>query len=446
MNFSNTIKYSSSAKFSPNGYYLALIRNDELLIYESTHVKQVHKFSFAQPFNIIEWSPDSSLILCGIFKSTYVEIKSLDNPEWQCKINEGFSGLNHIKWVPDSRKLISSCEFNIKLSVWSLIDKTFSFINNPKFNDDKCAVFSNSGLFAAIPERKDLHDYVGIYSISDFTLVTHFLSESVDMCDIKWSYDNTSIIIVDYPIESKIYIYSPLGEIEATIEPCLKGSFGINPFTLSPNSEMLATTNEQSIKLFDSISWQNFATLNHLCYKNKNKKHHIFKEEEITVKDQNGNVTKGTKFVECENISSITQTNSNGNKGKLKGIKKIEWSSDSKYLVYKNDNYPNMLWVWKTDSLELISVIITNKNIRDFKWSPSQNSNNKNTIVNDDNFLIIVTENQKIYLYSTYTISTIEIPCENFNPTKVQWNMNGTSVLLCDKNNIVLGYLDRSLL
>ena len=78
-----------------------------------------------------------------------------------------------------------------------------------------------------------------------------------------------------------------------------------------------------------------------------------------------------------------------------------------------------MLWVWKTDSLELISVIITNKNIRDFKWSPSQNSNNKNTIVNDDNFLIIVTENQKIYLYSTYTISTIEIPCENFNPTKV---------------------------
>lgn len=78
--------------------------------------------------------------------------------------------------------------------------------------------------------------------------------------------------------------------------------------------------------------------------------------------------------------------------------------------------------------------------------TPFQNSNNKNTIVNDDNFLIIVTENQKIYLYSTYTISTIEIPCENFNPTKVQWNINGTSVLLCDKNSIVLGYLDRSLL
>ena len=147
---------------------------------------------------------------------------------------------------------------------------------------------------------------------------------------------------------------------------------------------------------------------------------------------------KRTRFT-C--VDSIPQSMLNGNtskNGKTKGIKKVEWSSNSKIFAYRNDNYPNILWVWSIDTIELHSVIITLKHIKDFKWSPPTQKNN---------FLFIVTENNKTYQFSSNTISTIEIPntTGNITPYKIQWNSQGNCLLLNDKSNIIIGYLSDSL-
>ena len=439
MNFSTLIKFTSSAKFSPNGFSIAVIKGNDLFIYKTEDLKQRNKFSFGSPLTFIEWSPDSSLIICGIFKGAMIEVRSIDNPNWECSISEGSLGMTFAKWVPDSRKIISGCNFNIKLSIWSLQNKKFAYIDYPKFNDDKCAVFSSNGLYSAVVERKDIHDYIGIYSNTDFDLVSHFMSESADLVDIEWTKDNTSLIIIDYPIESKVYIYSTIGTLESSFEPCNIGSFGIPLMKQSEDKKSVAFVTEQNIKLYDTIVWKNYASISHTeAIKGKNKKYHIFKEEEITEKDSNNMLIKRTRFTCVDSIPQNMLNSNTSKNGKTKGIKKVEWSSNSKIFAYRNDNYPNILWVWSIDTIELHSVIITLKHIKDFKWTPPTQKNN---------FLFIVTENNKTYQFSSNTISTIEIPntTGNITPYKIQWNSQGNCLLLNDKSNIIIGYLSDSL-
>ena len=59
-----------------------------LQIYETETLKVNQKFSFIDFISHFEWSPDSTLLLVGLFKRGICEVKSLDNPDWVCKIDE----------------------------------------------------------------------------------------------------------------------------------------------------------------------------------------------------------------------------------------------------------------------------------------------------------------------------------------------------------------------
>jgi len=45
----------------------------------------------------IEWSADSLFILCGMYKRGLVQVWSLEQPEWKCKIDEGSAGLCDVR-------------------------------------------------------------------------------------------------------------------------------------------------------------------------------------------------------------------------------------------------------------------------------------------------------------------------------------------------------------
>jgi hypothetical protein len=55
----------------------------------------MHAYSFIDVVSHLEWSHDSNLIMIGIGKRSLVFVKSLHDPDWQCKIDEGMAGLGH---------------------------------------------------------------------------------------------------------------------------------------------------------------------------------------------------------------------------------------------------------------------------------------------------------------------------------------------------------------
>jgi hypothetical protein len=67
-----------------------------------------------EPFYFdFKWSKDSDFILCSLNKRNIVQVFSLENPEWKCKIDEGSAGLIQVCWSPDSRHILTTSDFNV---------------------------------------------------------------------------------------------------------------------------------------------------------------------------------------------------------------------------------------------------------------------------------------------------------------------------------------------
>lgn len=61
----------------------------------------------------ITWSPDGHFVLISVPKRNLVFVKSIDDSEWSCKIDEGIVGLGFARWVSDSRQVVTVSEFNL---------------------------------------------------------------------------------------------------------------------------------------------------------------------------------------------------------------------------------------------------------------------------------------------------------------------------------------------
>ena len=71
--------------------------------------------------------------------------------EWTCKIDEGPAGVQSPRWSPDGQHILLVADFQIRLTIWSLVKRTCLHTNGPKFGDRGLA-FSPSGSMMAVLE------------------------------------------------------------------------------------------------------------------------------------------------------------------------------------------------------------------------------------------------------------------------------------------------------
>ena len=125
MNFSDYFLQSAAlVKYSANGELVAVAKNFEVQIFETSTLRPLSKYQFTDVVSHLEWSQDGVYILIGISKRAQAFVKSVQDPDWQCKIDEGLAGMVHCSWAPTSRHVITISEFNLRLTVWSMIDKS----------------------------------------------------------------------------------------------------------------------------------------------------------------------------------------------------------------------------------------------------------------------------------------------------------------------------------
>lgn len=119
---------------------LAAISNNTVTLFSLLNYNILHLFSCVDKIDKIEFSYDFEYILCGIYNRSVIEIFSLNNFNWKCRINEYNIGIITTCWSPDSRHILIESDFNIQLSIWSLVENTSYIINSPKTN---CYAFSD---------------------------------------------------------------------------------------------------------------------------------------------------------------------------------------------------------------------------------------------------------------------------------------------------------------
>ena len=166
----------------------------------------------------IEWSCDSKFVVCGIFKRGLAQAWSIERPEWHCTVDEGPVGLAHVRFSPDGRHLLATADFNVRITVWSLLDRSVYYIRFPKFPkaglcfspDGRCASLRppppaapafprrpHSRRMMAVAERRDFRDAISIVETGGWRPLRRFEVATQDLADISWSPDGKVICVID---------------------------------------------------------------------------------------------------------------------------------------------------------------------------------------------------------------------------------------------------------
>uniref|UniRef100_A0A2R9BGA7 WD repeat containing, antisense to TP73 n=1 Tax=Pan paniscus TaxID=9597 RepID=A0A2R9BGA7_PANPA len=399
MNFSEVFKLSSLlCKFSPDGKYLASCVQYRLVVRDVNTLQILQLYTCLDQIQHIEWSADSLFILCAMYKRGLVQVWSLEQPEWHCKIDEGSAGLVASCWSPDGRHILNTTEFHLRITVWSLCTKSVSYIKYPK----ACLqgiTFTRDGRYMALAERRDCKDYVSIFVCSDWQLLRHFDTDTQDLTGIEWA---------------------PNGCVLAVWDTCLE------------------------VRILNHVTWKMITEFGHPATIN-DPKIVVYKEAEKSPqlglgclsfpppRAGAGPLPSSESKYEIASVPVSLQTLKpvTDRANPKIGIGMLAFSPDSYFLATRNDNIPNAVWVWDIQKLRLFAVLEQLSPVRTFQWDPQQPR------------LAICTGGSRLYLWSPAGCMSVQVPGEgDFAVLSLCWHLSGDSMALLSKDHFCLCFLE----
>uniref|UniRef100_A0AAY4CTU6 WD repeat containing, antisense to TP73 n=1 Tax=Denticeps clupeoides TaxID=299321 RepID=A0AAY4CTU6_9TELE len=429
MNFSELFKQTNQlCRLSPDGKYLATCVQYRLVVRDVNTLQILHLYTCLDQVLHMEWSSDSLFILCAMYKRGLVQVWSLEQPDWHCKIDEGSIGLVSSRWSPDGRHVLNTTEFHLRVTVWSLCNKSVSYIKYPKACQ-KGMDFSADGRYMALAERRECKDYISVFVCDDWHLLRHFETETQDLAGVEWSPNGCVLAVWDTCLEYKVLLYSLDGRLLSTYS-AYEWSLGIKTIAWSPSSQFLAISSyDEKVRILNHITWKKIAEFEHPANISSTKV--VYREVEKC------------PVVVSEDLSSsqITVSSSLFNTQMLKpdpdranpkvGVSLLAFSANSRYLATKNDNMPNNVWVWDMQKGGLQAVLEQTGPVRCFAWDPRRPR------------LALCTGNTKLYLWSPAGCVSVKVPVEGcFQVLSLLWHCSGDSLILLGKEQLCLCYME----
>ena len=367
----------------------------------------------------------------------------MDQPEWNCKIDEGSSRLIGCYWSADSRHVLTMSDFHLRLTLWSLVNKTVSYIKYPKLTRSGLE-FSPDGQYMALAERRDCKDYISIFNAEKWSLVHHFPLDTKDLIGLSWSPNGGVICAWDSCLYYQLFLYTLDGRRISSYTPYLEPhhySLGLRSVCWSPTGQFLAIGGyDQKLRLLNHMTWKTIAELDHPAIIESQVGVAIYRE----VEKQVGPVDPATlsllttsvfpiqsKYETQEPPVTLLSIKPDPTKANPKmGIKSISFSQDNSFFVSYNENMPTTLWVWSIKA-SLVALLVHISPVKDFQWDPVQSR------------LAICTNNGRLYLWSPAGVVSVVVPADPpITIQKLQWHPSGRSIALVGSTHFSICFTD----
>ncbi|KAI9094894.1 hypothetical protein DFS34DRAFT_627591 [Phlyctochytrium arcticum] len=439
MDFTELYKQSSGlCTFSPDGRYLATSVAHRLVIRDADSLQILHLYAATETIDHVSWSPSSELVLCASFKLGLIQIWNVQDEHWTAKIEEGVAGLVSVRWAPDSRHVLAFSDFQLRITVWSLITKEATYLQFPKYTDRGFA-FRSDGRYFALAERTESKDFVSIYDCEDWTLLKRFMLDTTDMEDLAWSPDGRFVAVWETSLKYGIYIYYADGRRVSSYSAYESG-LGIKSVTWSPSSQFLAIGSfDQKVRFLNHYTWRPLIEFSH--------------PKELTAPDiavfKEINPAKDPSMAGISSWSQVAlpkmrysflhppmtlpQVRADPDKPNPRvGVSSALFSADGALMLTQNDNMPTCLWIWDMTELCQVALIHQSSPIRSVTWNP---------VI--PGLLAFCTGNGFIYIWRGGEVNgceLVEVPAVQFTVTDVKWNPNGRGLVLLDKDKFCVGF------
>ncbi|XP_047495985.1 WD repeat-containing protein WRAP73-like [Penaeus chinensis] len=444
MNFAEVLRTSGGLlSWSPNGRFCAVPITARLEIRDSSSLQILVTYNCTDAIQVIEWSPDSNYVLTANYKRNIVEVWSIEDPDWRCKVDEGSAGLIKVNWAPDSRHILTTAEFHLRITVWSLVSKSVSYIKNPK-NIPGGLQFSQDKEYLAVAERQDCKDYLSVLETKSWQLVKHFELATRDIAGLQWANDSSVLVVWESPLEYKVLIYSLSGQCLANYS-AYQWSLGIKSIAWSPSGQFLAIGSyDQKVRLMNHITWRIISEFSHSSTIDS-ENCVIYKEVEkpltgypATLASVQGlPLVLETTYEEEESrpvsLASITVEPGKQANPRI-GVGTLLFSSDNRYLATRNDNMPATVWIWSIPKLALKAILVHANPIKDMAWD-SQHPR-----------LALCTGNSHVYFWSPFGCLTVAVPgAPTLQITSLRWHPSGLRVALIGRDQFSVCFFDKQL-
>ena len=443
--------------WSPNGRYLAIVVSKARIIIRDSSDLQVLRSEVVvfstnaiannqdNPIDKIQFSPDSEFILAANFKAGVTQVFRVLHSDWKAKVTEGPGGLVDIIFSSDSRHLVSFAEFNVKLTIWSLIEKRTRYIKFPKSKE--CVKFSEDGEFLGVVERRNGRDCVSLFSCENWNVYHHFEVDfhntATGCVRMEWSPKSDAICLFSDHLDYECQVYSiPSGQ-RLMVYNADKNSFGIGirTVTWSPCGKLMAIGGgDTKLRLFNAVNWSLIVEINISNQFIHHDNTLIYEEREVTLNevDIDLKIAKEwtSKRIETQYVPidkrpvQLASVKRARNEMNLSGINVMKFSPNGLYLFVSIESMPNAVFVFDVINLRLDSVLAHRHPVVKCEWGPGK----------DKSQLIILTlDDSMLHAYTPYGVACLGLPSINkdYEAHDILWNPKGKALALVGKNSVI---------
>ena len=107
----------------------------------------------------------------------------------------------------------------------------------------------------------------------------------------------------------------------------------------------------------------------------------------------------------------------------------MAFSYDNNFLATKNENMPNVLFIWDLNLMNLKTVLIHLNEVTYFKWSKNKN------------MLFISTNNNKLYYFTLDSCKILEL-AKDFHNKSLTFSYDGRKMIVKDSNSFIVVNID----
>lgn len=445
MEFSEIQKQTFS-QWSPDSRHLAFAEKNRVLVRNAESLDLAKVFICGDKVERLEWSPDSQYILAEIMKQCVVQILSIADDTWTCRIDEGLGGIARAWWAPSSRHVLVVSDFQLYLSVWKLEGQTTPIhIRHPKFVRRGCS-FSHNGRWMALLRRSNCRDSIVVHSCEEqFIQLSEFQVDG-DCADIAWSSGDGALVVWERPAkECGFRWFSPSGELLAQASDCgLLRSACASPSGLF----FLAGCFDGRIHLVSGTAMKSVAVLSHdlkTCIEETGEAGITVLQEELVGAGPiaqhlhlHGALLAATaaggsvRYVPVANPLNLRLLEERSPEPQMdseglprQGVAMALWSPDERYVATRHDGMPTAIWVWDLGQLALAAILLHRSSVRSFSWDTSKSA------VGDSVRLAISTADPSLFFWSP--LEAVASPCP-LPQARLQWRKDGKALLLQERD------------
>ncbi|KDQ16712.1 hypothetical protein BOTBODRAFT_238662 [Botryobasidium botryosum FD-172 SS1] len=367
------------------------------------------------------WSRDSEYIFAACAKRGVVAVYKMEDEEWNARIEAGPEGLVKAEWAPDGRSILCFSEWGLRVTIWSLISGTATYIQYPK-HPDRGYTFRRDGRYLVLAERHKSKDTIGVYDATDlWKLVRHFPLPTNSISSLSLSPNGDHIAVWEGPFEYKLHVLNLAGHTLGSFVPDPDPGLGIRCVAWHPAGSFLAAAGwDDKIHILNSISWTEVASLDITG--------RIPSTATLWREPPNWlEATHGRGFLQYERVPtphSITLIRPSITKPQSKaGIAQLEWNVTGTLLFVRSENSPTALYP-----------------ITHARWNPIRSGS-----------LVIACDTAGVYTWSDEWISEgadlaeeiaecVGIPAKNFQNKDTRWGPDGKALLLLDKETFCCAF------